>query len=456
MKIQSAQPSISPASLISNKTLVMTRWLAVAGQSLAILTAHYILDINLPIFTAFACIFISAMVNIFSYAVYGPRGLSPSVAFSFIVYDVFQLTALLWLTGGINNPFSILLLAPLAVGATFSNFKKLVFLVALAISCTIFLTFYHLPMDWPKSPDNASHPPLYIPGLLVATTLTIIFTCFYVWRLSMEARSVDKAYQITQMALAREHESASLGALAAATAHELGSPLTTISVISKELVEKTNNHNYNNELKDDIYLLHEQVRRCQNILKNLGKERKDQAVRDVDHVPAKVLVSSLCENYQSLYPDISYTFLQDHETAQSPNTYILKTPELEFAIGNILHNAFKFASSLVEIQIIDLKKHIDIIICDDGPGFTNTILRSLGEPYINQLFTPPAPFPETASEEKGLSGQQIQNGLGLGVFIAQTLLQRYDSRISFTNRQLQAGAEVTIRLQRDKVAIHPT
>lgn len=434
---------------INNQTLLFVRWMAVIGQSAAVMTTHYVIQINLPLFPIWGCIFSSVLVNLYAQIRYGNQSLQPMQASAFMGYDILQLAALLWLTGGIGNPFAVMIIAPASVAATLLPLRYTLGLIALALAGIAAISLHSIPLQWPDTGASApepAFPDLYLLGGSIAISLSLIFICLYIWRISSESRATARAYQIAQLALARQQELSSLGALSAAAAHELGSPLSTLSVISKDLYKllEKNDKVEMNEISDDIVLLHDEVQKCQNILKNLGASSSHKTIRDLDTLTLDVLVAALADPYDRSYPEIDFD-IRFSSDSQKDKVYITKTPDLDFGIGNILQNAFKFAHSSVEVTLHIGEDQIVLTIRDDGPGFSNTVLRRIGEPYNSEALTSSKPD-EVIARETGL-------GLGLGVFIAQNLLTRYNARLDFRNRDDVKGAEVTMIFDRSLIEI---
>ena len=429
--------------LISNNTLILVRWMAIFGQSIAIAIAEVFLGISTPLIPAAICIFMSLLVNIGAQITYGGRSLKPYQAWAFMVYDILQLTALLWLTGGLQNPFACLIIAPAAVAATLLPLRYTIFLIILVVTCTASLTFFAIPLQW--GDEIYVFPKLYSAGEFLAISVAVIFISLYIWRISSESRAMNTAYEIAQLALARQQENASLGALSAAVAHELGSPLSTITLIANDFsssLEKNPDLTLK-ELGEDIEILKSQTDKCTNLLKNFGKSLVKPSVKDLDILSADALIRSIAENYEPFYPHVSFDLnIQNIDDLDIP--YILKTPSLDFGLGNLIQNSFKHAKNQVSITIFIYTKTLDIHIKDDGPGFTNQVLRKIGEPMMT------APLDRVQNESHT---QDTKAGLGLGIFIALTLLEKYDVLYTFSNRENKKGAHVTLSFQRDNIEI---
>ena len=432
---------------INNQTLLFVRWMAVIGQSAAVIITHYVIDINLPLFPIWGCIFSSVLVNLYAQIRYGNQNLQPLQASVFMGYDILQLAALLWLTGGIGNPFAVMIIAPASVAATLLPLRYTLGLIGLALAGIVAISLHSIPLQWPNTGvSEPDFPDLYLLGGSVAISLSLIFICLYIWRISSESRATARAYQIAQLALARQQELSSLGALSAAAAHELGSPLSTLAVISNDLnkILKKNDEIHIKDISDDIVLLHDEIQKCQDILRNLGASSTHKTIRDFDALTLDVLVTALAEPYDRSYPELDFN-IRFASDSRRDKVYVKKTPELDFGIGNILQNAFKFANTCVEVILHINENQIRLTVRDDGPGFSNAILRRIGEPYNSDALASQKPD-DVIARETGL-------GLGLGVFIAQNLLSRYDARLDFRNRDSAKGAEVTMIFDRSLIEI---
>ena len=447
------RPSEAKSMMVINKTLVFVRWLAVIGQSLALVITELVLNISIPLFPASICIFLSVLVNVYAQITFGNRTLGVTHAMAFMIFDVIQLTAILSLTGGLTNPFSVLLLGPAAVGATLLPLAYTISLIVLAIFCVSFLAYFSIPLQWN---DIGTHdfPALFTAGEIIAMTLALAFICLYIWRISSESRSLSRAYEITQLALARQQASASLGALSAATAHELGSPLSTISLISSDLSQQLAKDPQSpiSMFSKDIKLLKNQINKSRDLLKDLGNIETQKSVRDLDSLRIDVLVKSLAEPYQHRHPEIKLNVsLINHEKTgnnqRDPGLFVKKTPVLDFGIGNIIQNAFKFARTKVDIVIQTYDKTIQIEIKDDGPGFSNAVLRDIGEPHVASLGG------GIAMSSDNFADIYPQEGLGLGIFIAQTLLEIYNAQLFLTNQPDKKGALVKIAFNKKDLEI---
>lgn len=404
------------------RTLVYIRWAAVAGQLVSLLVVHYGLGFPLPIAWALAAVAVSALLNI-AVTARRPLGayLEDRPAALFLAYDIVQLSVLLYLSGGLQNPFSVLILAPVIVSASVLSWRSTVSLGALsAVSITV-LALWHQPFPWRGA--GFPLPELYVLGIWEALALAIVFIATYVGSVAQEARQMSNALAATQMALAREQRLSALGGLAAAAAHELGSPLATIAVAAKEMkraVEK------GSALAEDVDLLIEQSDRCRDILAALSQRPDTDPGEPFAQLPISALVEASGEPYAG--GPITLDFHRqplDVSEAFEPN--VARSPEILHGLGTLIENAVQFGKSRVDVDTSWDAQSVTVTVRDDGPGFTAGVRERLGEPYV--------------------SSRDDEGHMGLGVFIASTLLEHTGAELSFTNAQ-SGGANVAVRWNR--------
>ncbi len=424
----------SEHAIVSNdpvrlRTLTLIRWVAIAGQVLTLLVVHFGFGFQLPLVSALAIVGASLLLNLVVITGH-PKTihLGERAAATFLAFDVLQLAALLYLTGGLDNPFSFLLLAPIAVSATILSVRSTIALCILSIICITLLAIYHYPLPWTEK--GFSVPQVYVLGTWVALVIGIIFFAIYTWRVADEARRMSAALATSQLALAREQQLAAVGGLAAAAAHELGSPLGTIAVVSgeieRELPEKS-------PIREDMRLLMGETRRCRDILAELS----ERSVDNIDNrspfalLPIHALVQAAAERHQR--DNILFHFVSEAKSKELPEPIVMRSPEIVHGLGNLIQNASQFALKNVQISTFWDAEYITIVIQDDGLGFPPGLLERLGEPYI-------------------ASRSQSDGRMGLGIFIAQTLLERSGAGIKFGNLN-DGGANVEILWSRDKLEI---
>jgi two-component system sensor histidine kinase RegB len=418
-----ASPTLPPRGGVRLRALVLMRWGAVAGQLFTVSIVHWGLGFTLPLLPAGGTIALSALLNL---AVSLGRPSSVRIddreATFFLAFDVVQLAVLLYLTGGLTNPFALLMLAPVAVGATVLSLLSNIALSLLTILSVGFLGLMHQPLPWlGPAPD---FPEIYQAGVWAGLTLTTLLITLYGWRLAEEGRQMSDALGAAQAALAQEQRMSSLGALAAAAAHELGSPLSTITVVAKEMLREVE---VDDPLREDVELLAAESDRCRSILARLSVDPVGDVSDAYTLVPLPALIEAAAGSYRS--DDITITFEAGPITEGAPHTAPIqvRSPEIMQGIGNIVQNARSFARREIHIVTRWTTEWSEVEVSDDGPGFSEALLDELGTPFI--------------STRQGEEGH-----MGLGVFIAKTLLERTGATVIFGNRRSAAGgAAVAVR-----------
>lgn len=403
--------------------LITLRWIAVCGQALTILVVYYGLGFSLPIEKLSIVIFLSLGINAF-FSFLSPKSkLIPThqVA-AYLLYDLGQLTTILYLSGGLNNPFTVLLLAPVVVAAGFLPLHKTEFLYAGTVGSICVLAFSPYPLPWQM---NGLELPLILKiGVGIALFTAMIFISLYVQRVAAEAKNLTTALNASVEALAREQRLASLGALAAAAAHELGTPLTTITLITQDLLEDVTLP----AQRSDLNLIQEQLKRCRHILEELAKNFAGEKT-----LPYEMLsLPATLQLILSRLPADPTKHVEIKTLTSGEPPFLQLTPELIHGLNNILQNGWQFARSLVTITLSWTPDAIYITIKDDGPGYAESILDRLGEPYVS-----------------GRPENQAKYHLGLGLFIAQTLLAKIGGTLYFKNNQ---GAECHVQFCRSSIA----
>ncbi len=415
-----AVAAVSTRAQVSLRTLVWIRWIAIAGQLAALVFVRFGLGWSLPIDAALAAIAASVLLNLAMTFRRPFRGrLSEWEAATYLAFDVLQLAVLLYLTGGLGNPFSLLFLGPVTVSATVLSRAATAILGTLVVTCASLLAFYHLPLPW--SDDGLVLPVFYIGGLWAAVVIGTLFLAGYIGSVAGEGRRMSDALAATQLALAREQQVSALGGLAAAAAHELGSPLATIAVTAKELTREMPPHG---EFSEDIRILQEEADRCRDILAALG--RTPEAV-DPDDPFAEAMLSDVVaaaaarHRAEAIVLDVVAAGDDD-----SGEPVVPRSPELLHGLGNVIQNAVQFADYRVSVDVSWDEQEARVEVRDDGQGFPPAVLDRIGEPYISN---------------------RGDGHLGLGIFIAQTLLVRTGARVRFSNTRgagRVTGAEVAI------------
>jgi len=416
---------------ISLRQLVLIRWVAVTGQALTLMIVHYGLNFRLPLGPAFAVVGCSVLFNlVFLVSRRAATRLGEREATLFLGYDTLQLAGLLYLTGGLENPFAILILAPVTVAATILSQRPVIGLAGFAIAAITVLAVWHFPLPWRT--ERLQFPPELILGLWAALVFATVFIASYTWSVARQARQLRDAVAATQLALAREQRVSAVGALAAAAAHELGSPLATIAVVARELARDLPADSPHAE---DAMLLLSQSERCRQILAELAH----QPPEDGGSPYARLPISALVEAAGTLYHDPRIRLIFAATGApQDDEPLVQRSPEIMHGLHNLIQNAVQFARDEVSVATFWDKAAVTVEVADDGPGIPANLLGRLGEPYL--------------SSRPGASGH-----MGLGIFIAQSLLERSGAQIIFDNLE-DGGAHVVISWKRanlEAVARHP-
>jgi|YNPMSStandDraft_1061717.scaffolds.fasta_scaffold00225_22 two-component system sensor histidine kinase RegB len=396
-------------------TIVTMRWIAVIGQLFTVLFVHFSLGIELPLLPMLPAILLSGLVNlalIVSFRAAARLGEWPATAF--FAYDVVQLCYLLALAGGLHNPFAVLLLLPVAMAAATLGVVPTVSITLLAVVGAAFLAI--LPQGLPFKGGPLVLPGLYLLAAWTGIGLAAILVAMFTWSIAEEARRHAAALAATQLALAREQKLSALGGQAAAAAHLLGSPLGTIAVIAKELVRGLPE---DSPFAEEVRELHAQVLRCREILETLGRRPQDAADARFSRAPMGALLQTIAEEFARPGVELEVR-VEPEEGGVEPE--LVLPPALRHALANYIDNAWRHAESRVEIVVRPGRQRLVIEILDDGPGFPPELLEWVGEPY--------------------LTTRRGEGGLGLGIFIANTLLARSGATVHFDNRA--KGARVTV------------
>jgi len=406
---------------ISLRTLVPIRWVAIAGQALTIIIVHFGLGFSLPLVPALGVVGGSVLLNVVLILLRQvATRLGERDAALCLGYDILQLAMLLYLTGGLQNPFSILILAPVTVAATILSRRLVIVLSVLAVASISVLALWHEPLPWRT--ELLVFPAELVLGIWVALVLATVFIGGYTWSVAQEARRLRDAVTATQLALAREQRVSAVGALAAAAAHELGSPLATIAVVAKELVLDLPDDSPHAE---DAALLLSQSERCRTILAELARQPEDDGGSPYTRLP----ISALVEAAGTLHQDQGVKLI--FATAGQPapeEPLVRRSPEIMHGLNNLVQNAVQFARREVSVTTFWDRNTVTVEVADDGPGFPLHLLGRLGEPYI--------------STRAGAADH-----MGLGIFIAQSLLERSGAQLVFNNLP-DGGAHVAISWNR--------
>lgn len=410
-------------------TILRLRWLAALGQLAAIFIVAQGLEFDVPVIPCVAIIGLSALLNLALQIVFNPmQRLEPVYAAALLALNIVELAGLLFFTGGLQNPFSFLFLAPVLISATALPIRLTMAIGVLAVACASALVFFHLPLPW-DGDDPLVLPPIYLLGVWLSILLAIGVTSLYAFQVTEEARKLSDALAATELVLTREQHLTQIDGLAAAAAHELGTPLSTIFLISREL-EKTVHDN--DHLAADLKTLREQAQRCRDILAKITQLSSSGA--PFDRMPLSTLIEETVAPHRGFDVAIKVRLA----VAATREPVGARNPAILYGVGNILENAVDFARSTVEVNAWWNADNVEIVVSDDGPGIAPDMLKRIGEPYLSRR--------PTADE-----AQNGHSGLGLGVFIARTLLERTGAKVSFTNRIFpDHGAVVQIVWPRDR------
>ncbi len=409
-------------------TILRLRWLAVLGQLAAIFIVAQGLEFNVEIVPCVSIIALSAALNLALQTAANPmQRLEPMQAAGLLALNIVELAGLLYFTGGLQNPFSFLFLAPVLISATALPARSTFGLGVLAVACASVLFFFHLPLPW-DADDPLVLPPIYLVGIWLSIVLAIGVTSLYSFQVTEEARKLADALAATELVLTREQHLTQLDGLAAAAAHELGTPLATIFLISRELEKTVKDASFAADLKT----LREQTQRCRDILSKITQLSPTGAPFD------RMKLSELIEEVVAPHRDFGVEIKVRIAVAAVSEPVGSRNPAILYGVGNIVENAVDFARTTVEVNAWWNKDTIELLISDDGPGIPPDILNRIGEPYLSRRRTTD-------------DGGGERRGLGLGVFIARTLLERTGAKVSFTNRIFpDHGAVVQITWPRQR------
>jgi two-component system sensor histidine kinase RegB len=412
------------------ETLVRLRWLAIVGQAVGVFFVAFALGFPLPLIECLGLIVLSGLINLVLILRFG-AGHRPTASFATfqLAYDCVQLGGLLALTGGLHNPFSILLLAPVSVSATILPQRATFFLAFLVVLISSILSVVHLPLPW--DPDNQIvFDRVYVIGLWVSLLCGVMFIAAYTNRVAHEARQLADALSATELALSRHEQLSALDGLAAAAAHELGTPLSTIALAAKEMRAELPP----GPMADDVDLIISQSARCRTILSKLRNLGADDGDPFAD-VPMGELLAEVAKPHENL----GKVIIISKPPNVGPDPVFRRNVGLLYGLGNLIENATNYALSSVTVETAWDVTTISIVITDDGPGFAPDLIDRLGEPYLTTRPRNPASAPADTG------------GLGLGIFIAKTLLERTGARLDFKNAEADGRAQVTVIWPREAI-----
>jgi two-component system, sensor histidine kinase RegB len=404
---------------LDKNTLTILRYIAIFGQFIAINIVYFYLELQFPINKSYLIIFLGLLTNLFLQFRIKVNQLKDTYASFFLLYDLIQLSILLYFTGGILNPFSFLLIIPTIVSSTFLSMGTTIILGVLTSSLLFIITLFHLPLPG-MNETIFSVPNFYKLGILTSILIGLIFLSYFGIRFSGESKKRSEALNKLQEVISKEYELESLGGQAAAAAHSLGTPLATISVVAKELKKEIGSKK---EVSKDIDLLISQTKRCSEILKKISKKQIEE-----DSFFSLIKLEDLIEEIINSFKETSSKKIELYVENDRNKIDTRRTPEIIYGLRNFIGNAVKFSKSRVKIILKSDEKIIEIKINDDGPGIPEDIIKIIGEPYIK-------------SKSKELS---LNSGLGLGTFLGKTLLERKKAKLQFKRNSELGGALVLV------------
>jgi two-component system sensor histidine kinase RegB len=415
-------------------TLSMMGWRALAGEIVVLLVANALLHIPLPMLPCTAIVGAGLALNI-GLRLISDRDAPDSVGTAVLCLVNLQLAGLLYFTGGVSNPFAVLLVAPAVLAAATSKTSHALVVALMAYAAILTLTFWSQPLPWLHG-ESLIFPRLYHIACGCGLAAGVGFTAAYAWRASIESERMELALNVAHSALAREQRLSDLGALAAAAAHELGTPLATIQIVAKEMA-RAGGVSTPAQLKEDAELLVSQTERCREILRRLT-----QAPDTEDAMHARLGLLQFVN--EVVEPHLGGTVRVEGVLSGPPGALapeIRRMPEITHALTTLVDNACDFAKSEVLIRARFDAAAIVLEIRDDGPGFAADVMAKLGQPYVT-------------SRPQGENSRTQHEGMGLGVFIASTLLERSGAAIRFENAK-RGGAVVSIRWPRATIEAAP-
>ncbi len=426
--------------LVRSRTLVNLRWLAIFGQLLAVCFSILFLKINLNISLVFFLIFLSFLVNFVAFIIY-PKSkfLSELETLFMLLFDLLQLFILLYLTGGLTNPFSILIISPVTISASILTLRSTLLVGIFACFFVTFLMFMYIPL---KTEDEKTLmvDPILLYGMWFSLLTTIIFLAAYARKISIEKNKMSQALSVTQMALEREQKLMAIGGVVAATTHELGTPLATIKLASTEILS---DKKIKKELRNDVNLIVSQVDRCRDILRDMGKDGKDDML--LKNVPLLSLIKEATHPHQDRGKKVLIRTLDDNgnlkeDIFESSQPSVKRKSEIIHGIRNLVQNAVDYSISKVLIDVKWNDNEITVKVEDDGPGFPNDLIGRIGEPFVNK---------KSFNNKNSLNYE----GMGLGLFIAKTLLERSGAKLFFSNKHNKKGAIIIVRWPSLKIVV---
>ncbi|SEA79215.1 two-component system, sensor histidine kinase RegB [Rubrimonas cliftonensis] len=414
------------------RTLITLRWLALAGQTAAVFAAVALFDLDVPVAACLLAIAAPAGVN-FAATRLKPANtrLNERHAMLWLLFDLAQLFVMLGLTGGLTNPFAVLLLAPVTIAASVLTLRSTLILASAAMAATSVLLVAYRPLG-----DAVRPPDLYLLGVWAAITVGIVFMAIYTRRIGLETARMSEALAEARLALSREQRLTAIGALAAAAAHELGTPLATIKLISGELARDLKDRP---ELAEDVALLRSQADRCRDILQDLSQGGRADAV--VRHAPLDAVLREAAGPHVARGKTVAFRINgEDAALAGENQPMVIRRPEVIHGLRNLVQNAVDFAATTIWIEARESDAALRVSVSDDGPGFKPDVLEMIGDPYVTTRGRGRRHGRDGEAGPSAAPADGAYQGMGLGLFIAKTLLERTGARVVFANAAGAAAA----------------
>ena len=408
---------------LKKSTYISLRWIAIIGQLISIYIVYFYFNFEFNFILSNLIILLGAISNLYLIFIYSKTQLSDRSALFFLLIDIFQLSVLIYLTGGILNPFVVFLIIPSVFSSSNLGIKTNLLLVVTTILTIIFLTFFSKSLPLPMG-EHFHVDPYYYYSIPVALIIALIFLNYFAIIFGKESRLRKEALNKMEEVMAKEHEMLSLGGQAAAAAHSLGTPLSTIKIISQELRQQLKDQK---DVISDIELLSSQVERCNQILKKLSLNPNEEDEFIDEDLSLREYINQITSSFQETSnKNFILNFDQDLNSKK-----ISRSIEIIYGLRNFIGNANKFAKNKIFISVKSNDEYSEIIIEDDGNGFSNEILFKIGEPYLRSI------------DDRDRS----QAGLGLGIFIGKTLLEKNFASINCRNSKIRSGARIAIKWQ---------
>ncbi|THD76827.1 ActS/PrrB/RegB family redox-sensitive histidine kinase [Thalassobius vesicularis] len=401
---------------IKLRTITLLRWVAIAGQVIALLVAQHVLNLKLEFGLCLLVVSVSVVGNLIAMFIFPQsKRLTENENLLMVLFDLLQLSLLLYLTGGLHNPFSILILGPVTVSASALTLRSTVFLAITAILAVTLLAEFHLPLRTEQG-FILRVPEIFVFGNWAAIVIAVVFLGIYSRKVTVEMHSMSDALQATYMALSREQKLTDIGGIVAAAAHELGTPLATIKLTSAELIEELDDRP---DLQEDARLIKEQADRCRDIMRSMGRAGKDDL--HMRQAPLSAVIREAAEPHMGRGKDIH---LDQHAEGLDPTQQpsILRRPEIIHGLRNLIQNGVDFATDNVWVETEWSDDTIVIRIMDDGAGYPAHLIGKIGDPFMRR---------RRSSADHAQRPEY--EGMGLGLFIAKTLLERSGAELSFAN-----------------------